>query len=202
MASPGFNPPSVVGMNPFDPNSITAAQEANRQAGIDTLRQFQAGIGNSQLAQGVEGLGARLAANPDAIDPATYQAMQSQTINTQRAQQQQELNDLRNNLGAQGRLGTGAATAAMTGARMQSDQDLTNSLQNLAVQRAMTNQQSRVQNLGAASGALGGLAGIGQKSASQIADIFNNTQIGDQFNQIMKQLGIGMGGSYQGLGGY
>jgi hypothetical protein len=198
MSAPGYQGASVsTGFDPNDPYAVSRAQEADRQAAIDTMRQYQQGVGGSALARGLEGQAADLVAHPESVDDATQRQIEGGAIETQRAQEADLVRQLREDQGASGRAGTGAGVRQVADVRRQSGSALNQQLTDLAVARAMRKKQEQAAALQAAGGTLGGLSQIGGATASKIADIFNGTERDDQSlaRQIFASM-LGAGGGY------
>lgn len=199
MSSPGINPPSIAhNYNPLDPHAATAAQEANRQAAIDTLRQFLAGIGNSALARRQESLASDLLANPESIDDATQQQIESRLIESHRDRERDLVRRLAEDLGASGQLGSGLGVSQINEARRLSNADLTRALRDAMIDRKLRGREERLQALAGGGAALGQLADIGGRTSSQIADILASTDIDDAaLTNALFQMMFGMGGGYR-----
>lgn len=200
MSAPGVPSPSVAsGYDPMDPYAATRAQEADRNAAIQTMQNYQQGIGGSQLARGAEGLAAGLIADPEAMNDSTYNAIRGQTIEANKSAMADQERALREDLAAAGRTGTGGAMAQLQELRRGGGEDLTNSLRDLMVNRALRKKQDQLNALAGGGATLDQLARIYGAPASKIADIYNNTERDDQsLQRALYMMMLGAGGGYGG----
>ena len=187
------------GFDPTDPYATSRAQEADRQAAIDTYAKFQQGVGNSGLARGMESLGADLAQNPESIDDATQNQIEARIIEDARNRQRDTDRELREDLGAAGRTGTGQAVSQLAENRRGNEAGLTRALMDSMIDRKKRGREEKIGSLDAAGRSFGTLAGVGGSTAKGIADIFAGTERDDKsFQNALFQMMLGAGGGFGG----
>lgn len=197
LASPGPPLPSATGFNPFDPSSATKIAEANRQAAVDELRRFGAGVGGSPLSGGLESAAVGLLRQPEAISDETQRMIESRAIEASKAGARDQERLAREDIGAAGRTGTGVGMQELSNIRRGAGADLNRVLSDLQIQRAVRRNQDIQSAMGSAGGAFEKLAGVGGANASKIADILAGTDLGDsEMARLIFQAMLGQGGGY------